>query len=74
MLYFLLEYRPSLIMSMFKAFGVPFALASLLKLIHDICQFMGPFMLEKVINFLSDVNAPTVCILLAFSINPILII
>ena len=29
-------------------------MASLLKLIHDICQFVGPIMLSKVIDFLED--------------------
>ena len=29
-------------------------MASLLKLIHDICQFVGPVMLSKVIDFLED--------------------
>ena len=39
---------------MVKSFGFPFFMASLLKLIHDICQFVGPVMLSKVIDFLED--------------------
>ena len=46
--------RPSLFSSMVKSFGFPFFMASLLKLIHDICQFVGPVMLSKVIDFLED--------------------
>ena len=50
---------------MTKSFGFPFMMAAFLKLIHDICQFVGPFMLPKVIDFLEDVDAPKVlaCIL-----------
>lgn len=56
---------PSLVRSMAKSFGFPFMMAAFLKLIHDICQFVGPFMLPKVIDFLEDVDAPKVlaCIL-----------
>ena len=47
-------YRPSLFKSMAYSFGLPFCLAAILKLIHDICQFVGPVMLEKITIFLSD--------------------
>ena len=47
-------YRPSLFKSMASSFGLPFCLAAVLKLCHDICQFVGPIMLENIINFLSD--------------------
>ena len=43
---------------MVKAFGVPFFVAAGLKLIHDICQFIGPVMLKKVTTFLEDPDAP----------------
>ena len=43
---------------MVKAFGVPFFVAAGLKLIHDICQFIGPVMLKKVTTFLEDPGAP----------------
>ena len=49
-----LRTRPSLFKSMARTFGLPFCLAALLKLIHDICQFVGPVMLDKMLNFLKD--------------------
>lgn len=49
-----LRARPSLFKSMARTFGLPFCLAALLKLIHDICQFVGPVMLDKMLNFLKD--------------------
>ena len=51
--------KPSLFKSMASSFGLPFCLAAVLKLCHDICQFVGPIMLENIINFLSD-NDPSV--------------
>lgn len=39
---------------MASSFGAPFCLAAILKLIHDICQFVGPVMLEKITIYLSD--------------------
>lgn len=39
---------------MAKSFGLPFCLAAILKLIHDICQFIGPVMLEKITLYLGD--------------------
>ena len=38
------------------SFGLPFCLAAILKLIHDICQFIGPIMLEKITIYLGDLN------------------
>lgn len=54
--------RPSLFKSMTKSFGLPFCLAAVLKLIHDICQFVGPIMLSKITDFLesTDPNIPKV--------------
>ena len=52
--------RPSLVKSMAKSFGFPFVMAACLKLIHDICQFVGPFMLPRIISFLEDMDAPRV--------------
>lgn len=46
--------------SMFRSFGLPFMLAAILKLVHDICQFMGPVMLNRVINFLKSTDQPIV--------------
>ena len=39
---------------MSNSFGLPFLAAAGLKLIHDICQFIGPVMLNKVTTFLED--------------------
>ena len=55
--------RPSLFKSMAKSFGLPFCLAAILKLVHDICQFVGPIMLGYVVDFLEsdDPDLPKVC-------------
>ena len=45
---------------MARAFGLPFLLAAFLKLIHDICQFIGPIMLRQMIAFLNDEDAEIV--------------
>ena len=42
---------------MARSFGLPFCLAAVLKLIHDICQFIGPVMLDKMLTFLKDADA-----------------
>lgn len=56
-LYFqILQYRPNLLYSMAAAFGMPFLMAAGLKLIHDILQFMGPVMLQRIIDYLGDDN------------------
>ena len=41
-----------------KAFGGPFLKAGFLKLIHDLCAFVGPNVLKALIRFLKDPNAP----------------
>ena len=48
--------NPSLFKSMAKSFGLPFCLAAVLKLIHDICQFVGPIMLSRITDFLEDTD------------------
>ena len=58
--YSILIFSPSLFKSMASAFGLPFCLAAGLKLIHDILQFIGPIMLQKVIKFLEDNTVPQV--------------
>ena len=40
------------------AFGRPFAKAGLLKLVHDLCAFVGPNVLKQLILFLKDPDAP----------------
>lgn len=47
-----LVYSPSLFKSMATAFGLPYLMAAGLKLIHDILQFVGPIMLQRIITFL----------------------
>lgn len=51
---------PSLVKSMIKSFWFPFVMAACLKLIHDICQFVKPFMLPTIIHFSEDTDAPRV--------------
>jgi ABC-type multidrug transport system fused ATPase/permease subunit len=41
-----------------KAFGGPFLKAGFLKLIHDLCAFVGPNVLKALIRFLKDPDAP----------------
>ena len=57
---FYLLSSPSLFKSMASAFGLPFCLAAILKLIHDILQFIGPIMLQNIIKFLEDDTVPQV--------------
>ncbi|GMH87232.1 hypothetical protein TrST_g6248 [Triparma strigata] len=40
------------------AFGGPFFRAGLLKLVHDLCAFIGPFVLKSLILYLKDPTAP----------------
>lgn len=44
----------SLSLSFMQAFGFPFISAGFLKLIHDSCLFIGPLLLNALINLLSD--------------------
>lgn len=49
---------PSLARALAYAFGLDFCLAGLLKLVHDLCIFVGPNVLNKLILFLKDDTAP----------------
>lgn len=49
---------PSLFRSLVYAFGLEFARAGLLKLVHDLCIFVGPQVLKGLIQFLRDADAP----------------
>jgi len=49
---------PSLFRSLYCAFGGDFARAGLLKLVHDLCIFVGPQVLNHLIQFLRDAEAP----------------
>lgn len=52
------KYQPSLIRALYNAFGADFLNAGLLKLVHDSCLFVGPQVLNRLIRFLRDENAP----------------
>ena len=41
--------KPSLLLALIKAFGLPFAVAGLLKVISDLLSFVGPQVLKLVI-------------------------
>jgi len=49
---------PSLPRSLFRAFGREYIEAGFLKLVHDLCIFVGPQVLNGLIIFLRDPNAP----------------
>lgn len=49
---------PSLFRALCLAFGGDFARAGLLKLVHDLCIFVGPQVLNGLIHFLRDADAP----------------
>jgi len=48
----------SLAMALMKSFGPDFARAGALKLVHDLCIFVGPNVLHSIILFLRDPDAP----------------
>ena len=50
--------KPSLIVSLVKGFGLPFLMAGFFKFVPDICQFISPLILNRLIRFLSDPNQP----------------
>lgn len=50
--------QPSLIRALYQAFGTDFLYAGLYKLIHDSNLFIGPQVLNHLIRFLRDENAP----------------
>jgi ABC-type multidrug transport system fused ATPase/permease subunit len=49
--------KKSLSKCLFQAYWVDFAYAGLLKFLHDCCQFVGPFVLRALIQFLRDESA-----------------
>jgi ABC-type multidrug transport system fused ATPase/permease subunit len=51
-------HTPSLLMALFQSFGRDFIMAGFLKLIHDLSLFVGPLVLNGLIYFLRDANAP----------------
>lgn len=49
---------PSLLMALYRSFGLEFIKAGMLKFVHDLCLFVGPQVLNGLIHFLRDANAP----------------
>ncbi|KAK8801165.1 hypothetical protein WA158_001935 [Blastocystis sp. Blastoise] len=49
--------KPSIYRAMYKSYGKPFVFAGFLKLIHDIMQFLGPYLLKFILDFMSDKDA-----------------
>jgi len=50
--------EPSLSRALAYAFGLDFIKAGLLKLVHDVLIFVGPYVLNRLIYFLRDETAP----------------
>jgi len=50
--------NPSLVRALVRAFGRDYAVAGCLKLLHDLCLFVGPTVLHGMIVFLRDETAP----------------
>ena len=50
--------NPSLVRVLFRAFGAEYLRAGLLKLVNDLCTFVGPQVLHAMITFLRDPDAP----------------
>uniref|UniRef100_A0AC35TPP3 ABC transporter family protein n=1 Tax=Rhabditophanes sp. KR3021 TaxID=114890 RepID=A0AC35TPP3_9BILA len=49
---------PSIILALFKMFKYEIVTASSLKILSDIMQFVNPFLLNQMINFVSDKTSP----------------
>jgi ATP-binding cassette subfamily C (CFTR/MRP) protein 1 len=54
----LLGKNPSLVRALWRAFGADYLRGSALKLVHDLCIFVGPQVLHAIIVFLRDPNGP----------------
>lgn len=50
--------KPSLAKALVKAFGPTFAVAAAFKLVYDTLLFVGPMLLNRLITFLGDKDAP----------------
>ncbi|CAK4989705.1 unnamed protein product [Aphanomyces euteiches] len=50
--------RPSLARALFYAFGFKFLAAGLLRLVRDSLQFVGPYVIQRVITYLLTPDAP----------------
>jgi len=48
----------SLVRALYKSFGADYIRAGILKLVHDLCVFVGPQVLHGMIVFLRDAHAP----------------
>lgn len=49
---------PSIVWCLFRSFGKPFYMAGVLKLVHDSLIFVAPMVIQGVIKFLNDPEAP----------------
>jgi ABC-type multidrug transport system fused ATPase/permease subunit len=49
---------PSLLMALYHSFGIEFIKAGMLKFVHDLLLFVGPQVLNGLIYFLRDADAP----------------
>lgn len=49
---------PSLVRALWRSFGLDYVRAGVLKMIHDLCIFVGPQVLHAIIVFLRDPDAP----------------
>ena len=49
---------PSLLITLYRSFGLEFIKAGALKLVHDLCLFVGPQVLNGLIHFLRNADAP----------------
>lgn len=54
------NHQPSLIRTLYDAFGSDFVRAGGLKLVHDSFLFVGPHVLNRLIHFLRDRDAPLI--------------
>ena len=52
------QHQPSLARALFAAFGADYIRAGALKLVHDLCVFVGPQVLHAIIVFLRTPDAP----------------
>lgn len=51
-------HSPSLLLALYHSFGLDFLKAGFLKLVHDLCIFVGPQVLHGLVFFLRDASAP----------------
>ncbi len=50
--------QPSLLKALFKAYGLPYLLLGIIKLVNDILNFAGPLLLNVLIRYLETTSEP----------------